>query len=44
MSSSLYFCAFMLLLGTFISSISQVMLKKAADRAFMLRSAALIFL
>ena len=34
MTSSLYFCAFMLLLGTFISSISQVMLKKAADKHY----------
>ena len=34
MTDSLYFCAFMLLLGTFISSISQVMLKKAADRHY----------
>ena len=34
MTDSLLFCAFMLLLGTFISSISQVMLKKAADRHY----------
>ncbi|MCR4791482.1 MAG: EamA family transporter [Lachnospiraceae bacterium] len=34
MTDSLLFCAFMLLLGTFISSISQVMLKKAADKHY----------
>ena len=34
MSNSVVFCACMLLLGTFISSISQVMLKKSADRKY----------
>ena len=34
MMNSVVFCAFMLLIGTFISSISQVMLKKAADKHF----------
>jgi multidrug transporter EmrE-like cation transporter len=34
MSKSVWFCAFLLLFGTFISSVSQVMLKKAADRHY----------
>lgn len=31
---SVVFCSFLLLFGTFISSISQVMLKKAADKHY----------
>ena len=34
MGDSLVFCAFLLLFGTFISSVSQVMLKKAADKQY----------
>ena len=34
MTSSVTFCATMLLIGTFISSISQVMLKKSADKKY----------
>ncbi len=34
MTDSVVFCAAMLLIGTFISSISQVMLKKSADKKY----------
>ena len=34
MTNSVSFCASMLLIGTFISSISQVMLKKSADKKY----------
>ena len=34
MTNSVWFCATMLLIGTFISSLSQVMLKKSADKKY----------
>jgi multidrug transporter EmrE-like cation transporter len=34
MTDSVWFCAAMLLIGTFISSFSQVMLKKSADKNY----------